>query len=228
MRLRFGPFALDQEARRLLRDGAPVELTPRAFDLLSILVVERPRVLGREVLERTLWPGTWVGSTSLAQLVTEIRKGLGDRARAPVYVRTVFRRGYAFCGEASEEHRLTPASRGPSSRFQVTLAGRTIPLDEGENLIGRAPEARVLLSNSLASRHHARIVVAGPQAVLEDLGSRNGTHLWDRSVSQAIPLVSGDVIIVGDEALIFAQAHGAAPDDTDPGSGDNGSGGADG
>lgn len=164
MGYRFGPFVLDVEARRLQRHGTPVKLTPRAFDLLAALVARSPRALSSDDLRRTLWPDTWVGGTSLAQLVTELRKALGDRKQEPQYLRTVFRHGYAFCGEAREDPPAAGNASAAASAFEVVHGRRTIPLVEGENVIGREGHAHISLPTSLTSRRHARIVVTGSQA----------------------------------------------------------------
>ncbi|HXY38044.1 MAG TPA: winged helix-turn-helix domain-containing protein [Vicinamibacteria bacterium] len=103
MRLRFGECVFDPEARELHRAGEAVALTPRAFTLLGLLLEHRPRALSHEWLRDALWPDTAVGYTSLAQLVTEVRKAVGDDARAGTIVRTVPRFGYAFAGEVVEE-----------------------------------------------------------------------------------------------------------------------------
>jgi WD40 repeat protein/DNA-binding winged helix-turn-helix (wHTH) protein len=103
MSLVFGHFALDQERHQLLRSGEPVPLEAKAFELLSLLVARRPRVLSKAQIHDVLWPGIAVGPTSLPRLVTELRQALGDDAHKPRFVRTVHGLGYAFCGEAREE-----------------------------------------------------------------------------------------------------------------------------
>ncbi len=211
MRYAFGPFALDAGSRELVRDGRPVPLTPRAFDLLCALVAARPRVLDKAMLVEALWPGTFVTAGSLAQLVTEVRRALGDRARAPRYVRTVFGRGYAFCSEARDE-----SGASGTTPFSLLWQGREVPLVIGENLLGREPEARVRLGSSLASRRHARIVVAGGGAVVEDLGSKNGTYVEGHRLAGARPLAPGDHIAIGEEVMIFCARDAAASTRSDP------------
>jgi TolB-like protein/Flp pilus assembly protein TadD len=98
----FGHFALDQERRQLLRAGDPVPLEAKAFELLSLLLLRRPRVLSKAQIRDVLWPGTSVGETSLPRLVAEIREALGDDAQQPRFIRTVHGFGYAFSGEARD------------------------------------------------------------------------------------------------------------------------------
>lgn len=100
MRIRFGPFTLDLESRQLTSAGRDIHLEPKAFDLLSALVLERPKALSKADLQERLWPGTFVAEANLSNLVAEVRAALGDPARAPTFVRTAHGFGYAFCGEA--------------------------------------------------------------------------------------------------------------------------------
>jgi eukaryotic-like serine/threonine-protein kinase len=100
VRIRFGAFTLDLESRQLTSGGQEVHLEPKAFELLSALVLERPKALSKADLQERLWPGTFVAEANLSNLVAEIRAALGDPARTPKFVRTAHGFGYAFCGEA--------------------------------------------------------------------------------------------------------------------------------
>ena len=100
MRIRFGPFTLDLGSRQLTNAGEEIHLEPKAFELLSALVLERPKALSKADLQERLWPGTFVAEANLSNLVAEIRAALGDPARAPKFVRTAHGFGYAFCGDA--------------------------------------------------------------------------------------------------------------------------------
>src|SRR5262245_17837272 len=103
MPLVFGDFALDQERRQLLRTGAPVPLETKAYELLSPLILRRPRVLSKAQIRDVLWPGTTVGETSLPRLVAQLREALDDNAQHPRFIRTAHGFGYAFCGEVHED-----------------------------------------------------------------------------------------------------------------------------
>jgi eukaryotic-like serine/threonine-protein kinase len=100
VRICFGPFMLDLESRQLTNAGEEIHLEPKAFELLSALVLERPKALSKADLQERLWPGTFVTEANLSNLVAEIRAAVGDPARAPKFVRTAHGFGYAFCGEA--------------------------------------------------------------------------------------------------------------------------------
>lgn len=103
MPLVFGDFALDQERRQLLREGQPVRLEPKVYELLGLLIERRPKVLNKAQIRDVLWPGTFVSESALAGLVTDLRAALGDDPRQARYIRTVHGFGYAFCAEARAE-----------------------------------------------------------------------------------------------------------------------------
>jgi DNA-binding winged helix-turn-helix (wHTH) protein len=203
-RLRFGEFVYEGPARRLTRGGQPVTLAPRAFELLGALLEARPRALGKAELIQRLWPGTWVSRTSLAQLVTQLRKATGDDTRRPRLIRTIFGRGYAWIG-AVEDLDATGPSGG--SGFWIRRGGIDVPLAFGESVLGRSPEATIRFRSTQASRRQARILVTAGGAVLEDLGSRNGTSLNGRRLQGAARLRDGDQIVIGDEVLVFCAAE---------------------
>ncbi len=86
---------------------------------------------------------------------------------------------------------------------RVVWGERQIPLLPGENILGRSAEARVPLDLGRVSRHHARIVVESGKAVLEDLGSKNGTFVRGQLVTQPAELADGDEICIGPVVLVF-------------------------
>lgn len=112
---RFSSFLLDLERMALFRDGHPVELRPKAFDTLKVLVERAGRVVGKDELVASVWPDVFVNDDALAQCVRDIRKALGDEAQA--LVRTVPRRGYLFAGEVETE------AGGPPQAFEPGSAG---------------------------------------------------------------------------------------------------------
>lgn len=199
MRLAFGGWILDTDARQLLQGAEPAPLSPKALDLLACLIDSRPNALSKDVLHDRLWPGVFVSDTNLAGLVAEIRRALGDDARTPRYVRTVQRFGYAFAGTV-EPVRESSAAEG--SACWLVRGKRKIPLADGDNILGRDESAGPLASKSV-SRRHARIIVDGATAYIEDLGSKNGTFLRGRSIKRREKLADGDAIALGGVALVF-------------------------
>ena len=196
MQVRFGDSVFDPEARELRRRGAVVPLSPLAFDLLRVLVENRPRALSQSELKERLWPDSFVGRTSLAGLVTEIRKAVGDKGAAPRLIRTHHSFGYSFCGD-------TERTGGAGVVCRLLCGTREIPIGQGEHIIGRGSDCAVRVDAPKTSRRHARIVVTGEAAVLEDLGSKYGTFVGGRAIEGRKPLRHGDEIGIGMMVLIF-------------------------
>src|SRR5687767_1206215 len=193
---RFGRFTLDSGTRQLQCDGDEIHLSPKAFELLSILLANQPRAVSKAELQERLWPTTYVEETNLAGLVAEIRRALRDSATRPAFLRTVYRFGYRFVGEVEtdEPDEVSRAGAQPSPPLAcVVFDNRQTPLRPGSNIIGRAPDAAVPCNAPGVSRHHARIVVSQNEATLEDLGSKNGTYLRGARVTAA-RLADGDEI----------------------------------
>jgi len=113
--LHFAEFTLDESQRQLFRGAEAVRISPRAFQLLTVLVHERPRALSKTDLHETLWPNTFVSDTSLATLVAELRSALGDDRSQSRYIRTLHGFGYAFTAKVTED--ATPAVRTEGQRF---------------------------------------------------------------------------------------------------------------
>jgi DNA-binding winged helix-turn-helix (wHTH) protein len=210
--VRFGECELDLARRELRRGGTSCHLTPRAFALLELLVTERPRALAKADLRERLWPETYVSNTALAQLVTELRKAIGDEPREGRWIRTVFGFGYAFAGEveADEEVKAPAPEERPRAAAAPTCWLRwhkdVLPLAQGENLVGRGHEADVRIGVPEVSRRHARIQVGGDRATIEDLESRNGTFVRGRPVHRPTPLKDGDQVSFGPEHVVFCTA----------------------
>ena len=93
--------------------------------------------------------------------------------------------------------------RPGGSRFWLTGAGIELVLRQGENLIGRAPEAHIRIESPKVSRRHAKIVVDGEIALVEDVGSKNGTFVGDLRVEGPTPLTNGDQLRLGQLAALL-------------------------
>ena len=211
MRLRFGDCVFDGDTRELSRGGALVHLAPKVFGLLQILLDERPAAVSKEKLTERLWPGIFVGDGNLARLAAEMREAIGDDAHAPRFVRTVARFGYAFHGEVVEEGPPPRSAAQGAAQCTLVWGEREIPLAEGGNVIGRDAAADVALDDASVSRQHARIVIAGSSARVEDLGSKNGTFVRERKLDTSSPLRDGDSIRLGMIVVVFRRLAAGAP-----------------
>jgi len=94
----FGPFRLDLGERMLLRDGAYVSLTPKAFETLVVLIERHGRIVEKDELLRQIWPDTFVEEGTLVKNVSMLRKALGE-AEGRHYIDTFPKRGYRFAAE---------------------------------------------------------------------------------------------------------------------------------
>jgi len=195
MLVRFGPFSLDADSRQLLNGRVPVHMTPKAFELLRILVENRPRAVSKAELADAIWPGVFVSDEGLPRLINEVRLALGDSGRDSRWIRTVHGFGYACSAERAND--LAGGS------FHLKVMRREIPLGDGEHVIGREAGASVHLVASAVSRRHASIVVTGDSATLRDLGSKNGTYVGRERVNAPYQLRDRDEIRIGDQTLVF-------------------------
>lgn len=138
----FGPFVLDVSRRVLLRNGEPVALQPKAFDMLLLLVERRDVVLTKDELFHELWPDTFVDEANLSQNIYVLRKALGQEGPEG-YIRTVPKRGYRFIADVHEPN----GAADPSS----------LARDDATSL-GKVRRASIL---SAAARRSLAFVAAG-------------------------------------------------------------------
>ena len=103
--LEFGSFLLNPEERLLLRNGEPISLPPKTFDLLLVLVENRGHLLQKEELMKRLWPDSFVEEANLSHHVFTLRKALSDGENGETYIETVPRRGYRFVSDVKESRR---------------------------------------------------------------------------------------------------------------------------
>ncbi|HEV8429121.1 MAG TPA: tetratricopeptide repeat protein [Pyrinomonadaceae bacterium] len=104
----FGPFRLDAQRRRLLREGEAVPLKPKDFDTLLALVEQGGHVLPREVLMERVWPGSFVEEGNLSLHISNLRKALGEKRDQHKYIVTVPGQGYEFVADVRELQRNEP------------------------------------------------------------------------------------------------------------------------
>src|SRR4051812_43225169 len=98
----FGPFRVDATQRVLLREGKPVALAPKAFEMLLALVENSGRVMGKDELLRTVWRDSYVEEANLSNNVFLLRKVLGEDKDGRRFIETVPRRGYRFVADITE------------------------------------------------------------------------------------------------------------------------------
>ena len=118
---RFGAFTVDPAAYTLRRDGEPVPISPRPFDLLVYLLRNPRRLVTKDELLDVLWPGVAVTENTLTQAVSDLRRALRETPGAPRCIETVPRRGYPV--DRRDRSGGVPPSGGPDGRVRPSRRG---------------------------------------------------------------------------------------------------------
>jgi DNA-binding winged helix-turn-helix (wHTH) protein len=159
MAYRFDNFYLDAANRRLLRDGQPLALNSKYFDVLLLLVSRGGQLVEKASLFEEIWSGVFVTDAALTQCIKDIRKQLGDDAANPRYIKTVPKHGYVFIGEvtalATDDARAAtadgqPAQAPPSARPYKFLDYYTER--DAQLFFGREAEVESVASQIVAHR----------------------------------------------------------------------------
>jgi TolB-like protein/DNA-binding winged helix-turn-helix (wHTH) protein/Flp pilus assembly protein TadD len=98
----FGPFRLDLNRHRLLRDGEVVRLSPKAIQTLTLLVQNPGKLLEREALMQAVWPDVTVEDANLTVAISQLRKALNQNGDATEFIETIPRVGYRFVAKICE------------------------------------------------------------------------------------------------------------------------------
>jgi DNA-binding winged helix-turn-helix (wHTH) protein len=108
----FGPFRVDPKKETLLREGEPVPLTPKTFQILLVLIRHHQEVATKDDLMKTVWPDTFVEEANLTRNIFMLRKARGETAQDHKYIVTVPGRGYRLAEHVHlvPEQELTIAS----------------------------------------------------------------------------------------------------------------------
>jgi TolB-like protein/DNA-binding winged helix-turn-helix (wHTH) protein/Tfp pilus assembly protein PilF len=172
----FGAFHLNPAERLLLRQKVPVQLPPKAFDALLVMVENRGRLLGKDELLQKVWPNTFVEESNLAQHISILRKALRDGEEGFQYIETVPRFGYRFIavvrelgGIASDTGVLSdsPTPQAPPPAVPESGVPATVPSHHGfRNLAFAVAGLVVLLALFLLARSRwNRTRSFGPQPI---------------------------------------------------------------
>jgi DNA-binding winged helix-turn-helix (wHTH) protein/TolB-like protein/Flp pilus assembly protein TadD len=178
----FAPFRLDPAERRLLRDGEPVPITPKCFDLLVVLVENAGHLLEKDDLLARVWPGQFVEEGSLSFNVSELRKALGEGVDGRRYVETVRKKGFRFVAPVEEIR--DQEARPAADELESAPGDEAGPAADAQDSRGRAlPAGREAPSRrSRAARVLAALVAAGAVGLLSyALWSRREASPADRS-----------------------------------------------
>ena len=98
----FGPYRVDARERRLFRNGEVVQLTPKVFDILLVLVQNSGHILSKDEVMKLVWPHTAVEEGNIARNISTLRNALGESPRKHQYIETIPWRGYRFAASVKE------------------------------------------------------------------------------------------------------------------------------
>ena len=125
----FGPFQIDAAERRLTRDGTPVPLTPKAFDLLLVLVEQGGHLVTKDALMQRVWPDVVVEEANLAVHISAVRRALGDRNGDGQFIETVPKQGYRFSEPVTKVIARTGAVPPPIEPAPSVASPTVAPLE---------------------------------------------------------------------------------------------------
>lgn len=134
-RYRFGEFVVYPRRRQLLRDGTPVPLIPRYFDLLLLLLDRRDEAIDRREIFDRVWADVVVSDGALTQAIRTLRRAIGDDPRDSRYIRTVSRHGYRFVFDAVIVELDGSVSQRPAVDVPIPVPPRAD--DDSDGLIQR-------------------------------------------------------------------------------------------
>ncbi len=203
--LEFGPFRIDPDERVLSRDQQPVPLSPKAFDLLLVLVQRGGQVVTKDELMALLWPGTFVEESNIGQHVFQLRKALGENAQDPAYIVTVPGRGYRFVGDVRPARKSNGAAAAQPALFSAShratwtraallgLAVLVVVAVEAPRVLSSAPPPKVLrvtqLTHSGSIAPFGRVLSDGARLYFTE--SKGGTG----ALAQA-PVAGGEPTVL--------------------------------
>jgi DNA-binding winged helix-turn-helix (wHTH) protein len=201
-----GEWTVEPSIGRVSRGETARRLEPKVMELLLFFARQPGAVFSKRVLTDAVWESEYITENRLIHAIADLRRALDDDADDPRYIETIPTRGYRLV--ARVEWAGPSPSDGPRHHiFLLETPFGEFRLRDGENIIGRAGDVDIRLAVDWVSRHHARITVGGDRAVLEDLGSKNGTFVSGERVDGTRELFDGDEIRVGRQDVVL-RFHG--------------------
>jgi DNA-binding winged helix-turn-helix (wHTH) protein len=178
----FGPFRVNPEKEILLRAGEPIQLAPKTFQILLVLVRHSNEVVTKEDLMKAVWPDTFVEEANLSRNIFMLRKALGERPQDHRYVVTVPGRGYRLAESvhlvAEDELSIIAADH---SKVQVQV--------EETRPWGWISVAVILLIAAATFRllwHRATVLSDKDTVVLADFANSTGDSVFDGTLRQGM------------------------------------------
>lgn len=209
-----GDWLVEPSVNRLTRGDQTVQLELKAMEVLLCLVESAGEVVTKRQILDMVWQTEFVSDNTLQRRVAELRGAFGDDRKAPSYIETIHKLGYRLI--APVEGVALPVSGGEGATCWLICESSSIPLQPGETVIGRGTEADIVIRSPKVSRRHARIAVDANQAVIEDLGSTNGTSVNGSRLDAPRALLHGDEIQIGRGARVYQFARSDTDAETVP------------
>jgi DNA-binding winged helix-turn-helix (wHTH) protein/TolB-like protein/tetratricopeptide (TPR) repeat protein len=185
----FGSFRLDATQRLLLREGAVVPLTLKAFDLLLTLVKSNGQVLTKDELMRSVWPDSFVEEANLSHHIHKLREALGEREQGDKYIETLARRGYRFVAKVNEVQ-----DEGGELVLQEHLLARVVVEESSDHRLEPEPfvdpQGRSAIANSIKRKKQLSPLVWTSAAVGLAVLMTAAYFLWIRHATPTIASTS--------------------------------------
>jgi DNA-binding winged helix-turn-helix (wHTH) protein len=179
----FGPYSLDLSKRVLARDGETISLTPKATEILIMLVMKAGELVEKDELLREVWPDTFVEEANLSQNIFTLRRALGDERGDPRYIATVTRRGYRFIAPVTTNGSQCPEDdevTGPALPIVAVLPFINRTRDEELEYVADGLTDNIINNLSRVSKLHVmsrstifryKLQDVDPQRVGKELGA---------------------------------------------------------
>lgn len=207
----FGPFRVDTAERVMVREGAPVPLTPKAFDVLLLLVESHGHIVEKaEVMDR-VWADSFVEEGNLKATVAMIRKALGESASGHRYIETVPRRGYRFTAVVTE-------SKNEDITLMVQERTRSVVTIEEEEILSTSdPSDEAQNASAPSTNIIDALAVSAPRGTgapdLTATSERPHPRSKIKRLSRGAALIAFVVVFVGVAAWLY-QSRGHHPAET--------------
>ena len=189
--LTIGEYVLDESNARLTRDGKPLDLPPKAFSVLCLLVRNSQRLVTKDELLDAVWGHRHVSESVLKTTINQLRTLLGDDPRVPRYIETLNRRGYRFVAQVAQVSAARPRPPTVSAGPTTTI----LAVDD-------EPELLSMIAEYLIARGYRVVTASNAQDARLILGNTN------------VGLVLLDITLPGEDGLSLARhlrEHGGPP-----------------
>ena len=174
--LAFDAFELDLGARELRKNGVPVSLEPKVFDLLVCLISKRERVVSKEELNEAVWLGRIVSDAALDTCIKSARRAIGDDGKAQQKIRTLPRRGFRFVAAVLEHMPSAGKQRVSASAGDASsVLGSEVPSDVPPLKLPDQPSIAVLPFENLTPQDDR---FAFAEGLFRDITTRLGRARW--------------------------------------------------